>query len=316
MNTGINNLRVNIQEWSNRIVKSESDQFGYKLKYFLDKITENPLTFSMLEEAKELYPIDDESLSKLLKVMPNWYEAISVENETHHAVIAYKLMMYLLEKKEGNHQHLIYFHFGGNNNKVSKFVEVFITPIVNHLNDRLDGSNSTLYLLSKYKKRVEWFTKEVLLEKYKSASKNFEQILEDDLRLFLFDQGIEYPFSTPKSPSGRADVVGDLESNDPLVLEIKIIDKEKQYGINRLQSGVSQILQYVKDYHKSIGYLVVFNLDQTEFEYSLDNDWKIPKLQIGDKTIFIITVNLQDIESASKQGKLKTIKIERSNLIN
>lgn len=316
MNTEINNLRVNLQEWSNRIIKSEIDQFGYKLKYFLDKIESNSITSALLEEARQHYLIDDDKLSELFNATPEWYEKIAIENETHHATISHQILNLIIRNNGGSHQQLIYYSFSSNNNRVQKFYEIFIVPIINYLNDRLDESNSTLYLLSKYKKRVEWFTKETLLSKYKSATKNYEEIFEDDLRLFLFDQGIEYPFSTPKSPNGRADVVGALETNDPLVVEIKVIDKEKKYGLNRLQSGITQILRYVNDYHKTIGFLVVFNLDETEIEYALDNDWKLPKIQIGDKTLFIITVNLQDMESASKQGKLKTITVERTDLIN
>lgn len=317
MNTAINNLRVNVQEWSSRIVKSNSDQFGHKFKFFFEKINNNQITSALLDEAKLSYPIEDNLLLALFNETPYWHEKINILNESHHATIAHQIISLLINKNDGNYQNLIYYNFGGDNhNRVAKFVEIFINPIVTYLNDKLDESNSSLYLLSRYKKRVEWFTRKELLGKYNAATKNYEQLLDDDLRLFLFDQGIEYPFSTPNSPNGRADIVGNLETNDPLVLEVKVIDKEKGYGLNRLQDGITQILKYTHDYHKPFGFLVVFNLDELDIIYEgLDNSWNIPKIQIGEKTIFILTINLQSLVSASKLGKLKTINVNREDLI-
>jgi hypothetical protein len=144
---------------------------------------------------------------------------------------------------------------------ISLFVHDFILPITNYLHDKLNKSSSTMYLLEKYKKRTEWFNKNILFEKYKSAEKEYEQIFEDDLRLFLFDQGIDYPFSTPKSTSGRADLIGAIDTSDPLIIEIKIFDRGKKYEINRIVKGLTQIKDYTNDYNKDFGYLVIFNLE-------------------------------------------------------
>ena len=73
------------------------------------------------------------------------------------------------------------------------YVETFINPVVEFLHDRIDKSSSILYLLEKYKKS-RMVSKKELFGNYKSTTKGYEQILEDDLRLFLFDQGIDYPF--------------------------------------------------------------------------------------------------------------------------
>ena len=98
-------------------------------------------------------------------------------------------------------------------------------------------------MLEKYKRRTEWFTFSNLLEKYSTADKNYEQIFEDDLRLFLFDQGIDYPFSTPKSTSGRGDIIGSIDTNDPLIIEIKIFDRERGTMVSK---------ELLKGFHKSL----------------------------------------------------------------
>src|SRR5690606_12556230 len=173
-----------------------------------------------------------------------------------------------------------------------------------------------IYLLEKYKRRTEWFTYNELLNKYKIASKNYEQIFEDDLRLFLFDQGIDYPFSTPKSTSGRGDIIGSIETNDPLIVEIKILDKEKKYGKQRIYDGFSQIIKYANDYNKDVGYLVIFNVDNIEIDFVLNEKNNIfpPMVSFNNKTYFIIVVNLYNGISASKIGTTEVLTINENDL--
>jgi hypothetical protein len=154
------------------------------------------------------------------------------------------------------------------------------------------------------------------LDKYLTAEKSYEQIFEDDLRLFLFDQGIDYPFSTPKSTSGRADIIGAIDTNDPLVIEIKIFDREKGYHKNRVSEGFSQIIKYTNDYHKDIGYLVVFNIDKAEIDIDLAEKSHIfpPMINFNNKTYFIVVININTGVSASKIGKTEVITITEAEL--
>jgi len=187
------------------------------------------------------------------------------------------------------------------------FKDNIIIPLIDYIQDQIDDVSYILYIIEKYKLRTEWFTKLSLTEKYNSAEKNFEGLLEDDLRLFLFDKGIDYPFSTPKSASGRADVISLIDTDDPLVMEIKIYDSTKGYKKDRIISGFSQIVKYSEDYHKDTGYLVVFNMDNIEIEIQgkeSDNKWP-NRFIFNGKTYYIIFINMNNDVSASKQGKLK-----------
>jgi hypothetical protein len=193
-----------------------------------------------------------------------------------------------------------------------------INPIVMFLHDSLDKSNSTIYLLEKYKKRSEWFKKEELRNIYQDATKSYEDLFENDLRLFLFDQGVEYPFSTPKSTSGRADIISNLDTSEPLVVEIKIFDRTKKYGKDRIADGFSQIVQYTNDYNKNEGYLVIYNLDTAELNFKfIDNNQFFPPMYIfNGKRYYFIVINLGQTKSASKLGKSETIEITEKDLYN
>lgn len=192
-----------------------------------------------------------------------------------------------------------------------------VYPIINALQDRLDKSSFILYLLERYKRRTEWFMKKDLCKRYKSVNKSYEQIFEDDLRLFLFDQGVDFPFSTPQSASGRADVVGQIETEDPIIVEVKIFDKNKGYGVDRIKDGFGQIVDYTTDYNKNTGYLVIYNMEETEldFNFSDSNNMFPPSISLNGKVFYFIVINLS-IVSASKKGPLKKIPITETELIN
>jgi hypothetical protein len=198
-----------------------------------------------------------------------------------------------------------------------KIIEQLIAPIVYFLHDRLEKSTSTIYLLEKYKKRTEWFTKLNLISQYKHATKSYEQIFEDDLRLFLFDQGIDYPFSTPKSNSGRADIVGAIETTDPLIIEVKFLDKDKGYGKTKIRDGFNQIVKYTNDYNKNFGHLVIFNLDNIEVNFKLPDCKKMfpPMITFGNRTYFLVVINLYSGETASKQGQVESMEITVDDLL-
>lgn len=126
-------------------------------------------------------------------------EFSSFEEQT---AFSFQLIKHMVEQTGYINVHKNYYLGGDINETANIIVDNIITPIVYFFHDKLDKSNSIIYLLEKYKMRTEWFTRSELLEKYISATKNYEDIFEEDLRLFLFDQGIDYPFSTPKSAFG------------------------------------------------------------------------------------------------------------------
>ena len=217
------------------------------------------------------------------------------------------------------------------------FVRIYLDPLIDYICDQLNECSLALYLLIKYKTRCEWFYGKEIRSLYenenpvmseedgqpvdsalKHRKRDFrEERLNKDLRKFLFDQGIDSAFLDPLSPSGKADVVALLDSQDPLVLEIKIFDRNKKYKKDRIISGFRQIVSYSNDYNKPIGYLLVFNMDQAELNLvTQHNDDSLPaKVIFAGKTYFIIFVNLSPFsEPASKRGKVDKITIREEEL--
>lgn len=128
-----------------------------------------------------------------------------------------------------------WFSWESNFNSMSRDVVTgLIKPFVHYLLDRLGTESGILYLLERYRRRLEWFEGERLYRQYLDArdSGQGEKVFERDLQQYLFDQGVDYPFSQPRAAEGRADLVADLETDDPLVCEVKLFDGER-YGVKR-----------------------------------------------------------------------------------
>jgi hypothetical protein len=309
------NLKNNINDWQERICNAPYTQFGNQVKYFFEKIENEKVIKGIIHEACTKYNFSNEDI--LERINHNGILSdFSFKNETEHVAFNFQLLKYFLNKFPTGQLHTVNFFQRDDFEKTkNNFVEEYIATLVNFIQDRIEKSNSIIFLLEKYKKRTEWFNKKALLEKY-HTSKNHEQILEDDLRLFLFDQGIEYPFSTPKSPSGRADIVGNVTDEDLLICEIKIFDSDKNYRKDRIKKGLTQIIQYTNDYNKDSGYLVIFNMDDADMHFNFDSTHSFPpKLSYGNKTYYFIVVNIREQEHASMLKKPPMIDINLSDLI-
>jgi hypothetical protein len=143
-----------------------------------------------------------------------------------------------------------------------------------------------------------------------------ESIYDADLREFLFDQGIDYPFSQPRSGSGEADVIANLESFDPLVCEVKLFDATR-YGKSYLARGVQQAAAYARDYGKTSAQLVVINLStkHIDFPSDLDQSYWPPRIQVGGITVFLVQVRAQPLPSASRRGAAEVVTITADELV-
>jgi hypothetical protein len=311
------NLRTNLQEWKSRISKSTFDQFANQLQYFKQRIEESMALQGLLSEASAKYPYTHEEIDEIHGALQNGSE-IRFENEIQHASFCLAFFNYIQTEIKGYHFHQIT-TFQGHSYLDTKenVIDRLVSPIVYYLHDRLDQASATIYLLERYKRRTEWFTKYDLYDKYCQHPSVSEKVLEDNLRLFLFDQGIDYPFSTPSSASGRADIIGAIDTKDPIVVEIKIFDREKSYGKNRIKDGFTQIVKYANDYGKDVGYLVIFNADKAELNFKLPGGDHLfpPKLHFNNKTFYFIVINILPQTAASIIGKIEAIEITETDLL-
>ncbi|MCX2477290.1 hypothetical protein OQZ33_23350 [Pedobacter sp. MC2016-05] len=311
------NLRSNLQEWKNRMSRASISQFGGQVKYFLSKIESEKLIMGIVQEVCLKYPYTEDTLKKTDESLENG-DDLSFENDEHHAAFGYQFLKYLIRDAGYEDLNKLTMFMGRDIHDCQEnLIEQLITPLLYYLHDQLDTSNSIIYLLEKYKMRTEWFMKKKLSEQYSIARANYEQIFEDHLRLYLFDQGIDYPFSTPKSMSGRADIVGQIDTDNPIVIEIKIFDRIRGYGKNRIKESFSQIVKYTGDFNKDFGYLIIFNMDKAELDFKFPNSRNVfpPTLNYNNKQFFFVVINCLEMVSASKLGKVETIEINEADII-
>lgn len=197
--------------------------------------------------------------------------------------------------------------------------KLFVDPIHDLLVDQVKSSSSMLFALLRYKRWAEWFKAAQLRERYSSEVAGGESALDKSLRRFLFESGIEYPFSEPVSPRGKADIVAGLETDDPLVLEVKVWDSSKGYRENRVRDGLRQAMQYAADYGKDGGYIVVFNLDKEPLSFAnqfTKNAWP-PRIEHGGRTYHFVDVNIADqTKPVSQQEKGRRVSVNEVNLPN
>lgn len=315
MNYSNHSLRTDLQEWKNRLSRAPYEQFGHQLKYLISNFKESKQILGILTEAINQFPYQSETLEEII----NHNKAVRFDNSVQQAAYCFQFIEYFTNKiKTYELQRYTYFQRGSFQENKDRIIENYISPIIYFLHDKLNKSNSIIYLLEKYKFRTEWFTRKLLASEYLNATKNYEQIFEDDLRLFLFDQGIDYPFSTPLSASGRSDIVGEIDTNDPLIVEIKIFDRNKGYGKDRIKDGFSQISKYANDYNKDVGYLVIYNMDKAElnFKFTESNNIFPPSIIYNHKVFYFIVIKTLLLETASKSGTIESIEINESELVN
>ncbi len=188
---------------------------------------------------------------------------------------------------------------------IQKVREWFFEPLANYYADHLVGGGQLLYLLEKFKIRCEAFDRTELYIAYRAAKGRGEAILDRYVRRFLLDQGIDYPFSSPLSASGRPDIVAIAATDKPCALEVKTF-KLPQYARSYLAKGFAQAYRYACDYAQPFGYLVVFNVSQKELIFQTSGHAEtLPCVTVGDKAIFIVVIRLFPDVSASAKGKLQ-----------
>ena len=191
-----------------------------------------------------------------------------------------------------------------------------VFPLVDFLQTRLATDSEVLHHLERMRRQVEWFEREKLFRQYEADTPRGEALYDTRVREFLFAEGIDFPFSQPASPAGKADVVAGLEGDDPLVCEIKLYDG-KNYGPAYLRRGVGQAIRYAHDYGKSSAHLVVFNLSDDRLQLPSDEPTGVnpPRLQIEGVTVFLIAVQAKPLASASKDRHRQVRQVERDQLV-
>lgn len=193
--------------------------------------------------------------------------------------------------------------------------ERILRPLFDYLEERVGAESSILYVLERYVRRLEWFDRDELYERAVQDTRKTEEVYDADLRRFLFSEGINMPFSQAKSASGLSDVLTGLDTDDPLVCELKIFDAGR--GKRHLASGVHQAIAYAADYRKQVAYLLIINLSGRPLTFPSDDDPGIwpPRITIAGIRVYLITVRALPTASASKLGKPDPVTVTYDDLV-
>jgi hypothetical protein len=196
------------------------------------------------------------------------------------------------------------------------FTKHVVYPLVDYLQTRLGTESEVLHQLERMRRQVEWFEQENLYREFVANTARGEALYDRRVREFLFTEGVDYPFSQPASPGGKADIVTGLEGDDPLVCEVKLFDGDS-YSVTYLRQGVGQALRYAHDYGKPSAYLVVFNLSDERLHLPSDDssDRIPPRLQLEGVTVFLVVVQAKPVPSASKDHRRHVREVQREQLI-
>jgi hypothetical protein len=203
---------------------------------------------------------------------------------------------------------------GENDYVVQQFVKQVFRPFFHYLSDQIGRGSAVIHVLQRYVAQVEWFDRKNLHDRFEANRPTGEEVYNLDLQRFLFLDGGYITQAKARSASGETDLIGGLETDDPLICEGKLFDAR---GKPYLAKGFHQVIRYAHDYNKTVAHLVVFNLTAKLLQFQSDGPagaWA-PHVEAAGVRVHLIVVRaLPPAQTASKSGKSTTVKIGRSDL--
>lgn len=313
-------LKISLQERYKRVYAAPSGTFENEVRYFWDYLQARPLLRALIDEVERFAPAFDAAA---------WFQAQTNDDydrrgdlgwpdtESERAKVLVWLTRQFVEKKLHPEAFGHYVSFESNSDAVLKAVtDRVFRPLVEHLQDRLSEELDSIYVLDRYKKRLEWFEQDRLFQAFKADTAHGEEIYDKDLRRALFEEGIDNPFSKPRSASGEADVVAGLETDDPFVCELKLYDAAS-YNVAYVAKGLKQALRYARDYNKHAAFLVTINLSDEVLQLPTDDPGKPwpPRLHVGEHVVYLVVVQGKPLPTASARGKAKVRVVSRDEMV-
>ena len=311
------NLRFKLDNRARDVLNCREENFSNEIRIFYEFIRSNPLLNGILLEIESLdfdleaYLQNGERHRRFIQFPDNYLDKVALCHSIMKAISDGKPLSTLSKP-------FIHITSSRNIDDICHAIsEQYFLPLYKYFVEKIEDNSNMLYLLDRYRHRTEWFHKKRLFLLYQQNSKYGEDLLAKDLQEYLHNQGIDYPFSTPLSPSGRSDLIGLIYTSDPMVLEVKLFDLSKGYGKEYIRKGLTQAYRYTLDYGKSVGYLLIFNLDEKDLTFEKTPDDPIKSIRLGDKLIYILVVNIfEQHKSASQLKKPLPYIIEDSYLKN
>jgi hypothetical protein len=301
--------RVKLQERKNACMRCSYESAQRYVNFFLQFLRSDPVVRSV---ALPLFAIAEQKFSKPNELVDDHQRRLNLPHDpVDCAAFHLRCLEVLADPDENTHIPHFSMVFGNGSNHYQDMYDDFwaqtIVPLCSYIDERIDDSDLLLYLLARFQRECVWFESAALAAMVENAdSRKHEETLDQHLRSWLFNQGIDYPFSTPRSPSGRADIVV-WQGEEPLAIEVKVYD-----GVNRdlghVSQGLWQAHRYASDYGKPFGYLVVFNVSDHLLSFEGGVAAEGPAcIPVAGANVYAITIDLKEgRRSASKEKPMET----------
>lgn len=287
----LKSARVKLQEKKNACIRSTYETADTYTNYFLQFIRSNPVIKPIVVELEVIKVQKFQSIESLIERRRLKLPTTPTDCAAFHL----RFLEAMADPKPDSIPEFTWVFAGGSRtyqDKTDDFFEQILIPFCAYLDERIDDGDLLLYMLCRYQRECMWFEGPSLAALVKSAdSHKLESECDNHLRTWLFREGIDYPFSTPKSPSGRADVVV-WQGEEPLPIEVKVFDGENR-GTGHVTQGLSQAQRYATDYGKPFGYLVVFNTSDKSLAFSETVSKDVPPcVEVGGILVFAVVIDV------------------------
>ena len=320
-------LQVKLQERYRRLYKSDENSYLTEIRYFHNFLLSVPVIKAILTTLVEgerdfdgdawfsanfrhknySWPRSEGAKLKLVwELIEQW---AAIEGDTKED-----------RYRDGGPIRIAMNHFASGNGQLDgclrTMTEDAVEPLVEYLQRCLIDDNDILYLLERHKRLVEWFEADRLYKEFLADPAHGEKVYDENLRRFLFSEGVDYPFSQPASASGRADVVADVDKDDALVCEVKLFGNES-YGIPYVAKGLGQAIRYAHDWGKTVAYLAIFNVSDRALELPTDGEqgeWP-PRVHVEGVAVYLVLIQAKPLVSASAAGRPTPRIVGREELI-
>lgn len=311
----LDDLRYSLARRHGQIVDSRRQNLGREVKYVADWINRQPVLTAILAEARHVEepPAQGLWLSECEDASGVVWPA---NTEEGRSLLSWNLLNTLRPEEAVDLAVRIYSRAGGRNidEMVRRLANEAFTPLFGWLTEQLQRRSSVVYTLRRYLYLTERFNRVALDAEYSTRTSTGEELYNDDLQKFLFQDAGYVTAAKVRSTSGEPDLVGELEGDDPIVLEGKLFDAR---GVSYVAKGVRQVYEYALDYRKSVAYLVVFN--RTDLTLAVDGDgpadsWP-PYFEVAGVRVYIVIVRaLPPQSTASKMGTMSVATLGKSNV--
>ncbi|MER5385964.1 hypothetical protein ABT040_37925 [Streptomyces sp. NPDC002688] len=315
-------LQVAVRERLRKVMTAPYSSAGHEVRLAVNWINSQPALKGLLEEAarKEL-DLDREKFRTGLSRSGRFFWPS--QTEEGRATLVWELMQDIAGKdaedpEAGWHVASEYHMARSIQDSWREFAEDILQPFFDFLGERVGAESSILHTLERYRTRIEWFDRKELYARFEADRANGEEVYNLDLQRFLFLEGDHITHAKPRSASGEADLIGNLDGAEPLVCDGKIFDGRSR-GKGYLVKGVHQIIKYAHDYGQHTAYLVIYNITDKLLELPTDGTpgaWPPYTEVTGVRVYFIHVRVLPPTTTASKAGKATRVTLTHDDLTN